>query len=380
MADQCESLIPGALFPFAKPCPGRTIPRVAAPVTRPRPSRFWLLQIGGWLVAIPIFVLVLLVVFADPATALLVGCIRQAMGFAISLGLWSLYRRWPARGFQLAQHAWKIALACIFATLADYFLAEMIRHALNLPALPEFALRGSFFVRLAVYVAWSALYFGIRQELEGHAQELELALAEASAREAELQLLRAQVNPHFVFNALSSIVGHAEDNPAAVIEITYAVSDYLRYSLSQRAHRARLGDELAAMTNYLRVERLNRGEKNLDWVIDATVSAGSALAPTALVQPLVENAIKYGLLTSPMPLRLRVQAEVAGQELVVVVENTGRWLESAEGGQARSSTGIGLPNLRRRLVLLCGGQATLTVQTPGDRVRVEVRMPFVPAE
>jgi signal transduction histidine kinase len=369
-----------AAFPFAKPAGGRTIRRVAPPVPRSRSSLFWLLQIGGWLIAIPVFVLVLLVVFADPATAVLVGVIRQAMGFLITLVLWAIYRRWPARGFPFAQHAWKIALGCIFATLADYFLAEVIRHAMNLPPLPEFALRGSFFVRLAIYVAWSALYFGIRQELESHAQDLELARAEASAREAELQLLRAQVNPHFVFNALSSIVGHVHDNPAAVTEITYAVSDYLRYSLSQRAHRAKLGDELAAMTNYLRVERLNRGEKHLDWVIDATVAAGTALAPTALVQPLVENAIKYGLRTSTMPLRLRVRAEVVGPELVVSVENTGRWLEPGGDGPARASTGIGLANLRRRLALLCGGQAGLTVHTPEGRVRVEVRVPFVPAE
>lgn len=368
-------------FPFAKAGLGRTISGVSSPtVPRSRRSLFWLLQVGGWLVAIPVFVLVLLVVFADPATAWLIGGIRQVMGFLISLGMWTVYRRWPPRGFQFSHHAWKIVLCCLFATLADFVLAELIRHFMNLPVLPEYVLRGSFFVRLAIYVAWSALYFGIRQELESHAQDLELALAEASAREAELQLLRAQVNPHFVFNALTSIVGHAEDNPAAVIDITYAVSDYLRYSLSQRAHRARLGDELSAMTNYLRVERLNRGQKNLDWVIDATVAAGMALAPTALVQPLVENAIKYGLRTSPLPLKLRVQAGVDGNELVVVVENTGRWLEPGEGGKARHSTGIGLANLRRRLVLLCGEQATMTVQTPEGHVRVEVRLPFVPVE
>lgn len=345
---------------------------------RSRRSLFWLLQTGGWLIAIPVFVLVLLAVFTDPVQAFLVGTIRQVMGFGITLVLWRIYRRWPPREFQFAQHAWKIALGCIFATLADFVLAEVIRSVLTLPALPEYALRGSFFVRLAVYVAWSALYFGIRQELESHAQELELVRAEAAARDAELQLLRAQVNPHFVFNALSSIVGHAEDNPAAVIETTYAVSDYLRYSLSQRAHRAPLGDELAAMGNYLRVERLARGEQKFDWSIDTTLDAGAALAPTALVQPLVENAIKYGTRTSPLPLRIRVTAAVAGRELVVVVENTGRWLEPGEGRDL-PSTGIGLTNLRRRLTLLCGPQAGLTVLPTGDGVRVEVRLPHVPA-
>jgi LytS/YehU family sensor histidine kinase len=156
------------------------------------------------------------------------------------------------------------------------------------------------------------------------------------------------------------------------------VSDYLRYSLSQRAHRAPLGDELAAMGNYLRVERMGRGEKKFDWAIEATVDAGTALAPTALVQPLVENAIKYGTRTSPLPLRIRVTAAVEGRELVVAVENSGRWLGPGEAGEL-ASTGIGLANLRRRLALLCGPEAKLAVDTPGDRVRVEVRLPYVPA-
>jgi hypothetical protein len=272
-------------FPFAKTPGAPTLFRVTAPVTRSRDSLFWLLQIGGWLIAIPVFVLVLLVVFTDPVTALAIGVTRQAIGFGITFVLWRIYRAWPPREFQLAQQAWKIVLCCVFATLADFLLAEVIRGVMTLPVLPEYALRGSFFVRLAVYVAWSALYFGIRQQLEGHAQELELARAEAAAREAELQLLRAQVNPHFVFNALSSIVGHAEDNPPAVVETAYAVSDYLRYSLTQRAHRAALGDELGAMTNYLRVERMSRGEKNFEWVIDATLAARGRWPPPRSCNP-----------------------------------------------------------------------------------------------
>jgi LytS/YehU family sensor histidine kinase len=104
-----------------------------------------------------------------------------------------------------------------------------------------------------------------------------------------------------------------------------------------------------------------------------------ALAPTALVQPLVENATKYGLRTSPVPLRISVHAEVAGKELVVAVENSGRWLDPAKEKTPLPSAGIGLANLRRRLVLLCGPQARLDVLKPEGRVRIEVRLPYVVA-
>jgi sensor histidine kinase YesM len=353
--------------------------RVAPLIPRSRQSWFWLLQIGGWSLAVPVFITVLLTVFNDFLMAVVIGCIRQIIGFGITLVLWRIYRRWPPAQFQIGRHVWLITSCCVAATMGDFFLSEVIRRVFLLPELPEYALRGSVFVRLAVYVAWSALYFAIRQELEARDTALRLAQAEAANREAEIQLLRAQVNPHFLFNALNSIIGQAPDNPAAVVETTHAVADYLRYSLSQNAHRAALGDELDALANFLRVERMNRGESYLEWRIDATPEARAALAPTALVQPLVENAIKYGLKTSPRPLRLQVDAKVTGGELVVLVENTGRWLAPEREDPGADSTGIGFHNVRRRLALLCGDKASLQVRTPEGFVQVEAHLPLVAA-
>lgn len=340
---------------------------------------FWQLQIGGWLLVVPLFSVVAFVVFGESTTAVLVGVTRQAIGFVLSLGLWRFYRRWPAATFRFAPHAWKIIAACLLATGADLALSEVARVALSIPAPPELAAKGVIFVRLALYVAWSALYFAIRQELETRETALRLARAEAANREAELQLLRAQVNPHFLLNALSTIIADAEQNPAAVIDTTYAVADYLRYSLGVKSHRAQLGDELDAMAHYLAVEAAHHRKHGLDWKIEATNDARRALTPTALVQPLVENAIKYGIRSSPPPLRVRVRAAVTEGRLRVVVENTGDWVERKPGEETRDSTGIGLNNVRRRLVLLCGETATLDVSGESGLVRVEVRLPFDPA-
>lgn len=349
--------------------------------TRPFSSQrlFWLLQIGGWLLVTPFAVSVSALVFQHPGMIIVFGVLRQAFGFGLTLGLWWLYRRWPVANFKLTPHAWKIVLACILAAVADMLLTDAVHFALALPPIPPFVEHGTLFSRLALYVAWSALYFVIRQEIESRETALRLARAEATNREAELQLLRAQVNPHFLLNALSTIIGEAEENPAAVISTTHAVADYLRYSLGQRTHRARLGAELDAMGHYLAVEAAHLRNHGLDWKIEVGDDARGALTPTALVQPLVENAIKYGIRSSARPLRLRIQAAIREDMLEVVVANTGEWLQRKPGEKARDSTGIGLNNVRRRVILLCGERSSLEVSTPPGWVRIEVRLPFEPA-
>ena len=326
----------------------------------------------------PVSASMALLIFPDAGTIILFSVIRQVFGFGLTLGLWWLYRRWPPASFTLSRHAWQIALACFAAAAVDVLLTEGWMKIFGLPPLPTLVERGTLFARLALYVAWSAIYFAVRQELETRTTELRLARAEAANREAELQRLRAQVNPHFLFNALGSIISQAETNPAAVAGTTHAVADYLRYSLSHGAHRAPLGEELTAMASYLVVEAASQGAERLQWSIEASDEARLASVPTALVQPLIENAIKYGLRTSPPPLKLRIAARVEAGEVILVVENSGTWVTRAPGEKVRDSTGIGLGNLRRRLELLCGPAAKLDSSTPPGFVRLEARLPFVP--
>ncbi len=314
--------------------------------------------------------------YPDWRTVLLIAFARQGAGFLITLGMWRIFRRWPAGEFKLHHHALPIGTVCVAATLLDVLAIDLLRQALALPPLPEVLLRGVWFLRGALYVAWTALYFLIRHQLHTHGAELRLARAEAANREAELLQLRAQMNPHFLFNALSNIIGQAEDNPKAVVEITHAMADYLRYSLSHNSHHAPLGTELDALRNYLEVERAVHGSDRFVWRIDATAESRHATTPTALVQPLIENAIKYGLRTSPRPLQIRVTARIDGRRVLIAVENSGQWVERDAGNPRHDSTGIGLANLRRRLELLYDRDAGLEVTTPPGFIRVEVQLPF----
>lgn len=325
---------------------------------------------------VPVSISVTFTIVPDWTTVVLVAISRQLVGFLISLGLWLVYRRWAANGFQITRRLGPVALSCVAATLLDFAAIEAMRRLFDVPPLPDVVIHGVWMLRGAIYVAWSALYFLIRHELETRGTELRVAQAEAASREAELLQLRAQMNPHFLFNALSNIVGQAEHNPSAVIDTTHAVADYLRYSLTHSSHHAPLGDELEAMRNYLRVETTVHGAARIKWRIDATDEARTAVTPTALVQPLIENAIKYGLRTSPQPLQVRVLARVEAGRVHLAVENSGVWIARDPAAPRPDSTGIGLTNLRRRLELLYGDAARLDVTTPPGFIRVEVHLPF----
>jgi len=333
---------------------------------------FWQLQIGGWLLLVPISTAFASIAFDDWGSILLAGIGRQVLAFALTLLLWQLYRRWPVATFKLLPHLPVIVIACLVATALDGGSIELIRRLADLPAAPALAERGALPVRLTLYFAWTAMYFLLRQELESRDRELRFAQAETATREAELATLRAQVNPHFLYNALTSILAECDENPRAVHAITSSLAAYLRSSLLQRHHQARLGEEIDAISGYLRVEQA-RFEERLVHTLEIDDDARDALVPTAVLLPLVENAVKYGMRTSPVPLRIAIAATRRDGCLTLVVENTGHWIEPRP--TPSDSTQIGLANLRRRLALLHQDRATLAIRHDSKSVRATVVLP-----
>ncbi len=371
------SLTAQTLLYIALPPWAGSFSRVDSPSRSPR-QLFWLLQISGWVTLVVFSAIVAVLLFGDLTNVVILGIFRPIVGFFLSLGLWQIYRHWPASGFNLPQHVPPIILACLGATALDVAITETGRHLFEAPSIPEMAQLGAVFIRLVIYGAWSSLYFGIRQEIESRFTAARLTDAIAANREVELQLLRAQLSPDFFLNALNTISTEAKaGHTATVVETTQAVAEYLRYAYSQgtRTHYARLGGELDAMAGYLRAERARLGAGRFDWNIEATKEARNVSAPTTLLQPLIENAIKYGLRTSPPPLRLSIGARVQAGELVITVENSGAWVAHPREDETRNGAGFGLRNLRRRLALLYDHHARIDATSPANAVRIEVRLP-----
>jgi len=337
---------------------------------------FWKLQLGGWGSTVMLATVISGAGYLQTHDAVVIGVFRAIFGFTATCGLRLIYqgmRRHPAR---IWIRAVIILALCAALALVDSSATGFVSQLFGIETEPDTfrqLLTTSIIMRWMMYWLWSLLYFGINFWLDTQYASLRQARSEAEARASELKMLRAQVNPHFLFNALNSIQASATD-AALVRTLTQALADYLRFSLNQHGDLQPLGIELDALDNYLQVEKI-RFEEKLEYRIAAEPEAKQVLAPIALVQPLLENAIKYGQRTSRRPLRIRVDAHRQGEDLLLEVVNSGAWIESAKG----ESTGIGLANLRRRLQLLYEDRGRLSVEKREHEVAVSVRLPAATA-
>ncbi|MEZ0386328.1 MAG: sensor histidine kinase [Verrucomicrobium sp.] len=233
----------------------------------------------------------------------------------------------------------------------------------------------TYWFRSWQYLLWSFCYFAIKNFMDARRQERLRLEAETRQKEAELLMLRSQMDPHFLFNALNAIRSTAQMDPIQ-IKLVEGLSEYLRYSLHYRGSSlVPLGEEINAMRRYLDVEETRYGP-GIEVRMDIDPASREVLVPGIFVQPLVENAIKYGRRTSPHPLHLLVSTGLIGEDtLRLTVANSGSWIEPDhhELCQPRSS-GAGLDILRRRLQLTYGNRASISVGPQGDRVVAEIEI------
>lgn len=333
---------------------------------------FWILQSLGWGMVAGVACAVL---GNDAPPLLPLILFRGFLGLVLtSFVLRPLFRRlwkgsYPKRWWQWAGcPALAILLSAAEMKVLSLVVLHLWREEDQLAAMLLFV-NPAGPIRFVAYGSWIFLYFMLNHLIGSNTARLRLERLRAEMVESELRLLRAQVNPHFLFNALNSIIAESR-KPERVTEITYSLAAYLRFSLSQDISMQPLGRELDALESYLQVEKI-RFEKHLEYTILADEEVRRMKVPGALVQPLVENAIKFGQLTSQRPLRITIHAQSGPEELVVKVMNSGKWVPEGTSG----STGIGLTNLRRRLHLLCGDCARLTHDARDERVVFQVQLP-----
>lgn len=207
-----------------------------------------------------------------------------------------------------------------------------------------------------------------------HRLELnEKAAARLAEEEARLEVLRYQLNPHFLYNALNSVYSLVLTTPPAAANMVLRLADFCRVALDRRhEERTTVGAEFDKLTNYLEIEKVRWGD-SLHVTVEAEVAARGAALPPFLLLPLVENAIKYGGATSPDELHVRVTARQAAEALVLTVANTGSWVER-KPGENGSSSGIGLTNLRQRLQRYHPNAHEVSIATVGGWVVVTLTL------
>jgi two-component system LytT family sensor kinase len=197
------------------------------------------------------------------------------------------------------------------------------------------------------------------------------------ASEAELRALRAQLHPHFLFNALTTIGYLIQHAPARALDTLMQLTSVLRGVLRRSTTEfSSLGEEIDLIAAYLDIEQA-RFEERLRVTIDVAPDARDVALPTLLLQPLVENAIKHGLSPTRAGSAVRIGATIDGDALAVIVQDTGAGFQPSA---ASAAGGVGLRSVAERLRAHFGDHATLDIRSEiGAGATITIRMPAVRA-
>ncbi|MFA7602284.1 MAG: histidine kinase [Novosphingobium sp.] len=348
---------------------------------------FWRLQIVGWGGAMLLRAMSSLA-NAQPASFLVMLLIATITGFSISLLLSVIYR-------QLIQQrplvTWgATALVLPFAVALNTFIDAWVISLYRTDSTASFAqlFIGVFYLDFTLLGAWSALYYAINFFLQVEEQNDQLIQLENQATSAQLAMLRYQLNPHFLFNTLNSIstlVLLKQTEPANAM--LTRLSSFLRYTLiNEPGGRVTVAQEVDTLKLYLDIERM-RFEERLRTTFNIDPATGTALLPSLLLQPLVENAIKYAVGTQESGAEITITTQLVGQNLRITVSDTGPGLQSAstsnrlsgvsfDGGEP-VSTGVGLTNIRDRLAQAYGEQHRFeTLEPPEGGFAVVIEIPL----
>lgn len=283
--------------------------------------------------------------------------------YAVGSGFSAFYlcRAYPlAQGRPLAI-AGVIGVAALFAGLMWATLLQFVNSLSLLPDVPWLgvplgpSLLALFFgLGALLYCLVAAVHYLLQEFLRAKSAEQRGLEAQLMAQEAQLRMLRTQIDPHFLFNSLNSISALTSIDAAGARTMTVALASFFRQSLSMEAHQhIALEQELVLIRHFLSIEQVRFGERlQVNEEIDP--QALPCLLPPMLIQPLVENAVKHGICGLTEGGVITITARRAGSLLQIEVRNP----VDAEQGSARGN-GLGLENVRQRLASAYGHEASV---------------------
>lgn len=221
-----------------------------------------------------------------------------------------------------------------------------------------------------ILMLWALAYFSYHAIRNYKSEEIEKWRLQAAVKDAELIALKAQINPHFIFNCLNNIRALVlEDSEKARDAIT-KLSDLLRSSIqSNQAETLSIAQELATVRDYLDLEKIHM-ESRLRYQFDSPTALDSIKIPPMAIQLLVENAIKHSLSKLPQGGEITISIQADSSQVSIDVRNTGRLAPPST-----NSTGIGISNIRERLKLLYGPNAKLELSEENNLVRAHISLP-----
>ena len=235
-------------------------------------------------------------------------------------------------------------------------------------------LNDSFIARLSTGI----LYYGVTlliyhlfiygRELE--AKKLNETQLNLLVKESELNLLRSQLNPHFLFNSLNSISSLTISDPERARDMIIKLSEFLRYALRHgEREKTRLSEEVKNIDLYLEIEKIRFGDK-LVFEKEISPECEAGLIPNMILQPLFENAVKHGVYESTEPIRIELSCKGIKEGMEITIRNN-----FDQGQVSRKGAGIGLKNVRNRLMLIYSKDELLSVHQSDNIFEVKLLIP-----
>jgi len=342
---------------------------------------FWTLHVAGWLAyGLSQYLGTLLYEneYEKMAGYITVIVIATVSGFLLSLELRYIYRRLWTRspraiivGALFSCYLFALVWRVIINSAYLQYTSDSMKWEMH-SALEFF---GNAISSTYLLLCWTGIYFGMKY-YESLQQQREATLRAATlAQEAQLKMLRYQLNPHFLFNTLNAISTLILDNENRTANQTVMrLSEFLRYTLDQDPmKKVTLRQEIEAMNLYLTTERLRFGDRlRLEFAIEER--ALEALVPSLLLQPLIENAVKFAVSPSEKGGTIRVEGRARGVMLELAVADDGPGL--ATGAAPGAGRGVGLRNTRDRLAVLYGERQRIATLDNKPGLRVELGLPL----
>jgi two-component system, LytTR family, sensor kinase len=336
---------------------------------------FWSLHAAGWAAyGISQYSGALLYESSSPYARMF--AVSAVAGFVLSAPMRYIYRRlW---GRPLGRLVVGVLATCYITGLVWRIVINL---SYKLFVDPEyhpqtlFELAGGTLSSTYLLLCWSLLYFGIKAFESQRKQEEAMLKAVALAQEAQLKMLRYQLNPHFLFNTLNAISTLILDNQNR--KANHAVtrlSEFLRYTLDQDPmKKVTLRQEIEALNLYLGTERLRFGERlRLEYAVEE--AALDALVPSLLLQPLLENSLKYAVSAREQGGSVRIEGRVREGFLELSVIDDGPGMR--EGTPASERRGVGLRNTRERLSVLYGENCRFAILNAHPGLRIDMALPL----
>ncbi len=342
----------------------------------PRWVIYWSAQLSGWGAYFGLSILASYIDGQYSARMWDVLLPELATGISISHALRAVIirRRWLEQsvGHVLPRIALASLLLAVPAFLIESALVTLVLGDASVIILREpLEHLGRILNWTLLLAVWSFLYFAYGYFVRHRREEIRNLRLEAANRENQVATLRAQMNPHFMFNALNGIRALIDEDPDQAKRAITQLSAILRNAMSTVKRRTvPLGEEVDIVKNYLALEAM-RYEERLRVRFELADGLEREQVPPMLLQTLVENAVKHGVAREPQGGDLVIGTRRSDDRLVLTVRNSGHY----EPGKV-NGTGIGLRNTRRRLELIYGGNASMRISNQDGMVVTEVELPL----